>query len=144
MTVCLHCNRPCRLTTGKEVYPDHPKLSSKKIWKCDPCDAHVGCHGDSSDALGFAADYSTRRARSLLHERRLDPIWKAAPRKRRHSTRLAVYRFLSEAMCLPPEETHTTMFTIEQCREAWVALEGHDYRTIIFDPQADPGKATGT
>ena len=52
----------------------------------------------------------------------LDPLWKSKPKGKRKQARIQVYKFLSEKMGLPPNKTHTGMFTIEQCREAWKAL----------------------
>lgn len=131
MTVCLHCHKPCRLTDGREIYPHRPDLAKKPIWKCDPCKAHVGCHPGTQEPLGFAADAQTRKARMTLHSEMLDPIWKTAPKKRRSATRNAVYAFLSRAMGLDRDETHTGMWTIEQCRDAWRHLKGHTHETIM-------------
>ena len=131
MTVCLHCNGICRLTTGGEIYPHRPDLADRPIWKCDRCKAHVGCHPGTSEPLGFAADARTRKARSKLHEAMLDPIWRKAPRRERRKVRTAVYAFLSAKMDLPPDETHTGMWTVEQCHEAWLALEGQTARSVL-------------
>ena len=70
-------------------------------------------------ALGYPANQATRDARSKLHYMRLDPMW-----KERNSpfTRHQLYQLLAEEMGLTPAETHVGKFTIEQCREAWLAL----------------------
>ena len=137
MTTCIHCEQKCRLTTGKEVYPHRPDLHFKQIWVCDPCNARVGCHGETDKALGFAANAELRNARIKLHNDRLDKLWKHADqlncyapedkkslRKIRSRARRRVYHFLSVQMGLSPDQTHTGMFNLEQCREAWTALKG--------------------
>lgn len=137
MTTCLHCDSVCRLTSGAEVYPHRPDLAEKPIWKCTDCpDSIVGCHRGTTRPLGFAADKATRDARIKLHHRMLDPLWKglardkALPKKVRKGARGRVYRFLAASMGLEPEATHTGMFTIEQCREAWRALKGQSPESI--------------
>ena len=131
MTVCIECNGVCELVTGKEIYPHRQDLWEKPIWKCTRCpNSYCGCHPRTKEALGFAAGPDTRRARMLLHERMLDPIWKEASRKRRRHFRNLVYAFLSEKMDLPPDETHTAMWTVEQCRQAWCSLRGMSRHSI--------------
>ncbi|MGI9484760.1 MAG: zinc-finger-containing protein [Geminicoccaceae bacterium] len=78
---CLHCGGDCGLTEGVEIYPHRPDLADKQIWKCDPCQATVGCHPGTLNPLGHAADEPTRKARSNLHDLRLDLIWKSQPDK---------------------------------------------------------------
>ncbi len=129
MTTCIHCKQECRLTNGKEIYPHRPDLYNKRIWKCDPCNATVGCHPGGTNALGFAANKQTRDARMKLHNLRLDPIWKNAESGKKQ-VRSCVYRYLSHMMGLPPEDTHTGMFTIEQCREAWTILKDQNAWSI--------------
>lgn len=132
MTVCIHCNSPCRLIRSGEVYGrnhDHGWL-----WSCPRCsDSFVGCHPGTKDALGFAADSRTRKARNILHKDCIDPIWRNAPKKDRREARRAVYWFLSEAMSLDADECHVAMFDIEQCRQAWRLLSAEDvnYKTLI-------------
>ncbi len=133
MTTCIHCKGNCRKTTGAEIYPHRRDLRTKIIWKCDPCNATVGCHPGGDKPLGYAANKKTRQARMKLHNLMLDPIWKNAegPKGRNRSR---VYKYLSHKMGIPRTETHTGMFTIEQCRDAWRALQGvtmeyiHDWR----------------
>lgn len=124
MTVtCLHCSGEARLTDGREIYPHRLDLHHKPFWKCDPCDATCGCHPGTTEALGHPANKETRTARSRLHEELLDPLWKSAHRDDRRARRNRIYHYLSEKMSLPREKTHTGMFTIEQCREAWRVLK---------------------
>lgn len=127
---CLHCDSACRLTDGSEVYPHRPDLFAKNFYVCDHCDARVGCHGDTTRPFGHAADLETRNARSALHDKMLDPLWKKEPQADLKAARTGVYRFLARALGIEPCECHTGMFSIERCRDAWRALAGQTPATI--------------
>ena len=121
----LHCGGDCRLTDGVEIYPHRPDLADKQIWKCDSCNATVGCHPGGTKPLGHAADKATRNARMMLHERMLDPIWQNEPDKPfRKAARRRVYKFPAFVLDIDRDDCHTGMFTIERCRAAWKALNG--------------------
>ena len=128
VATCLHCGDECRLTDGAEIYPHRQDLASKPIWKCDPCGATVGCHPGGTRPLGKAADAPTRRARMMLHQHMLDPLWKHQPDRK--WARTAAYRFLARALGLTRDECHTGLFTVDQCREAWKALREQTPATI--------------
>lgn len=119
--LCLHCKTPARLTDGEEIYPHRRDLWQKPFWICT-CGAYCGCHPGTYRSLGMPANKETRNARSMLHDRALDPLWKPLPAGERNKRRKQIYAYLGQAMGLPPEQTHTGMWTIEQCREAWKAL----------------------
>ncbi|MEM6623881.1 MAG: zinc-finger-containing protein [Pseudomonadota bacterium] len=121
---CMHCDQVARKTTGQEVYPRRPDLWEKVIWKCDGCGAYCGCHPGSSTPLGYPANAETRRARMLLHNKMLDPLWKKQRKGRRRYARNMVYAFLSAELGMPGERTHTAMWDVETCRKAWRALQG--------------------
>ena len=134
---CMECGAAAVLTDGREVYPHRPDLYTKPLWACRPCKASCGCHPGGYEPLGFPAGKATRQARMRLHEDRLDPIWKG--RKGAKKKRGQVYRLLSARMGLPPERTHTGMFSIEQCREAWRVLEGvtpENVGTLVHEIEA--------
>lgn len=123
---CLHCGSDCRLTDGREIYPHRGDLYEKPVWKCDECNATVGCHPDTTIPLGYAANKETRRARSLLHEKMLDPLWKNAPGDDgdKRAARRKVYKYLTAQLGIEHSQCHTGMFDIHQCRAAWWALHG--------------------
>lgn len=119
---CIHCGQDAEFTTGAEVY-SHKRLADKAIWICRPCKAYCGCHKGTHVALGYPANKELRGARMILHQRRLDPLWKPAKGfDRTPYKREEVYRYLSQVMAIPRKQTHVAMFTLEQCREAWLAL----------------------
>lgn len=152
--VCPSCNAPARLTTGKEIYPRRTDLHLKPIWKCDGCGAYVGCHPGTTTALGVPADADTRKARMLLHNDMLDPIWKNADRlamyhpkndedrnKIRRVARGRVYAYLGAHMGIAQTEVHTGNFTVEQCRLAWRCLKGLSYLQIRDWAHRERGKS---
>ncbi|SFG65692.1 zinc-finger-containing protein [Methylobacterium gossipiicola] len=142
--ICPTCGTAARLTDDAEIYPRRPDLADKPIWTCTICeDTYVGCHPGTENPLGFPADAALREARMMLHHSRIDPLWKMADRcglyepederarkQIRRAARTRVYRFLANRMGLTEETCHTAMFTLEQCREAWVALKGVTYPEV--------------
>ncbi|POR42525.1 zinc-finger-containing protein [Methylobacterium sp. V23] len=157
--ICPACDTAARLTDGAEIYPHRPDLADKPIWACTICeDTYVGCHPGTETPLGFPADAGLREARMLLHRNRIDPLWKGAPdcgayrpesdaaRKQiQRAARARVYRFLANRMGLTEEACHTGMFTVEQCREAYAALNRVTYLDVrkwaqVGDRPAKPKK----
>jgi hypothetical protein len=131
-TTCLHCNSRCVLTKGSEIFKG-PEGSKKyghlNFYVCPICiDSRVGCHPNSDIPLGFAANGETRKARMTLHSKMLDPIWLTAPSVRHKEARGIVYKYL--AYMMERDEVHVGEFTLEECREAWLALTGVTFKSI--------------
>lgn len=130
--VCPACARTCELTNGFEVYPRRPDLIETPFWICRGCSARVGCHPGSTRPLGTPASSAVRRARQMLHNFMLDPLWRDAsrdfgpPGMRRSRT----YRYLGEMLGIPRERVHVGSFDLETCRRAWRALRGVTYEQI--------------
>lgn len=80
---------------------------------CRPCNAYVGVHSGTDRPKGSLANAELRDWRKATHAR-FDPLWRDGPFKKRN----AAYRWLSEQMKLPIEQTHIGMFTVEQCKAA--------------------------
>jgi hypothetical protein len=152
--ICPTCSRAARRTSGREVYPHRPDLADKPIWRCDRCGGYVGCHPGGTKPLGTPANAELRKARSLLHERLLDPLWKTADRcgeyapeserarqaiRRRARTR--VYAFLADRLRLSAADCHTGMFDLETCRRAWRVLQGVTYSEIRAWARAEEREA---
>ena len=119
-----------RLTDGREICPHRPDLADKRFWVCSACNGRVGCHPPgTTDPLGWPAGPELRNARNHVH-RVLDPIWRSAPKGQRKPARNLVYAYLAARLGLSRDETHTAMFDIEQCRQAWKALNQQTLETI--------------
>jgi hypothetical protein len=125
---CCGCGSEvqARLTDGKEIYPRHPDLAWKPLWKCDACGNYVGCH-DKTDTptnpLGNIPTEELRNARSHIHKI-LDPIWKNGHRKRSE-----VYREIAEELGLDAYHT-AEIRTIEEAREVWTTVKKIHNREI--------------
>ena len=80
-----------------------------------------------------------RRARRMVHDSLLDPLWRLAPRTfgKPGRRRGLAYKFLAHKMGLPRDETHTGMFSLEQCRSAWRALRGVTFADVEAFHQAE-------
>lgn len=112
---CIHCGTIAEPVPAFEVYGGVRWARGKWLWVCGNCNARVGCHGKGLRPLGRPANAELRRARMLLHGRRLDPLWKSGK-----MTRNEVYGRLRKAMGLTTDECHVGEFDLDQTREAWV------------------------
>jgi hypothetical protein len=111
---CPYCGKEAELVGGDVVYPHRPDLAHKKIWRCVPCDARVGCHDKSGEPLGRLANGPLRRAKMDAHAA-FDPLWKremGGTMKRGDA-----YEWLAKQMGLTEDECHMGMFDLEQCNQ---------------------------
>ena len=106
---CDYCGSPAVLTTGQEVYPHLPHLWPNPIYRCRPCDAHVGCHPGTTKALGRLANKDLRGAKMAAHAA-FDPHWKG-----KRMSRSDAYGRLAVAMGIPARDCHIGMFDVNQC-----------------------------
>ena len=127
------------------IYPHRPDLAHKYFWQCAPCDAYVGTHDGTQHSLGTPANKELRRARNILHNQIVDPLWQTAPyagvyddaqgdkraiKKIQRAAMGHVYRFLAHKLGLPVPVTHIGMFNLDQCRATWTALRRVPYSEI--------------
>lgn len=75
------------------------------MWICKPCDAYVGCHKGTPDALGRLANKELRVLKMEAHKY-FDLIW-----KNKNLTRSDAYKWLSEKLNIEPKYTHIGMFS---------------------------------
>lgn len=109
---CPYCVKPAELVTGMEVYG---KWQEKFFWRCQGCDAYVGCHPGTKTPLGSLANANLRDARSHAHAM-FDPLWQSGK-----MTRSEAYAKLAEFLNIPVEACHIGYFDEYLC-----------YRTIDF------------
>lgn len=126
---CPTCAKTSRLTGGKEIYPHRKDLFSKNFYKCDSCGGYVGCHPDTTKALGTPANAQLRKARGQIHAI-MDPIWRNAwehygdgfssRQKSRigRRARTRVYAYLADQLGIDTDDCHVGMFDLERCRAA--------------------------
>lgn len=139
---CAHCGAEAFITDGRTIYGYN--YHDSYFWKCPTCpNAYVGCHGKTKKPLGRPANAALRRARSILHEERIDPLWKTAIETGDYqpednvarsiitkTARSRVYWFIADKLGIERWQSHVGEFDLEQCRAAWVALKGVDFPMI--------------
>ena len=141
--LCPVCGLAAQLVTGADIYRGRDDLAKKPFWRCEPCQTWCGCHLGTNKPLGIPADKKTREARLVLHQNVLDPLWQGAvnalgyePEDEkaraiiRNVARKRVYEYLAFRMGLTRAETHSGLFDIEQCRQAYRILRDVDYPEI--------------
>lgn len=115
--VCIECGALAELTTGQAVYPDHPHLWERPIWRC-ACGAYVGCHPGTDIPLGYPAGRETRLARSRAHDA-FDPLWMRKHNRDKISkgkARGLGYAWLARELGIAPQDCHISHFDAETCR----------------------------
>lgn len=141
--ICPPCGLVARLTDGVEIYPHRRDLHAKPMWKCEGCGGYVGCHDGTTKPLGTPAGPELRKARRILHEQMIDPLWMEADRSGlyrpedakaraiiRGAARNRVYAYLAFHLGRAKADTHTGVFDLETCRQAWRVLNGVSYSQI--------------
>lgn len=122
--ICDYCNRPAKLVTGKEIYPNRTDLKKIKIWSCEPCDAYVGTHKNTKDhkPLGRLANATLRSAKQKAHKE-FDPLWKYGYMERKEA-----YRLLAEHLKIDGKDCHIGMFDVLTCQVVanWAQWKVHE------------------
>ena len=124
---CPYCHRPANLVGGAVIYPHRPDLFGKRFYRCDPCDAHVGCHppankrgkggiGDGTVPLGRLANGELRKAKNAAHAA-FDPLWKSG-----EMTRAYAYEWLSQTIGISRANCHIGMMDVDACRAVVAAI----------------------
>ncbi len=112
--ICRYCGGVIRQIPAEEVYREAAgrlKLNGEWLYQCQNCNARVGCHRGTMRPLGNVANEVLRLKRVETHQV-FDAFW-----KRRHMTRTAAYKWLSEQMALPENQTHIGGFEMDQCQQ---------------------------
>lgn len=117
---CDYCGEPAKQVTGAAVYPRRPDLASKVMYRCQPCDAWVGCHPGTSNPLGRLADKALRVAKMEAHAA-FDPLWRGQPR----GARSDAYSWLASALGIKAEDCHIGMFDVEACKRVVALCSDH-------------------
>lgn len=128
---CPYCGNYAKITDGKEIYPKIPTLAKKLFYKCDPCNAYVGCHGSSDKPLGTLANTQLRGLRSSAHSA-FDSLWRGGGRA---MTRSDAYRWLQSEMNLSSDDCHIGQFDDTQCRRV-VSIILQDRFNSVADSKA--------
>lgn len=108
---CDYCGKPAQLVTGETVYPHRRDLWKKRFWMCKPCEAYVGCHGNSGKPLGRLANVELRKAKIDAHAA-FDSLWKSE-----RMTRKQAYARLANILGIKVKKCHIGMFDVDLCRK---------------------------
>lgn len=111
------CGRLTHLVKGSDIGAPHLDME-KPFWKCDPCNAWVGCHPDSNfKPTGIVANKDLRFARGEAHKalglmtdyiaQKHGLAWRDA--------RASAYSFLSKKMMMPRADCHISWFDVALC-----------------------------
>ena len=118
--ICDYCGDNAKLVTGKEVYQVcSRRLKALYFWKCQPCDAWVGCHPvgykeTGRRLLGRLANKELREMRKMAHVA-FDKLW--IGKQCASTQRQASYAWLSLKMGLKREQAHIGMFNVDECKK---------------------------
>lgn len=107
---CDYCGKIVNLVTGREIYPHRPDLYAKRFYRCEPCDAYVGCHPGTQTPLGRLANAELREAKKAAHAA-FDPFWKSGELKRGKA-----YGWLAKQLRIEQSACHIGMFDVPMCR----------------------------
>jgi hypothetical protein len=104
--------------TGADIYPYRSDLDDKQFWRCRPCKAWVGCHGNSSNPMGRLANSELRGWKVRAHAA-FDPLW-MRKRKReqisKKAARNAGYAWLAKELGIPRDQCHIGLFDVDACK----------------------------
>lgn len=112
--ICRYCGGVIRLVPAQEIYGESTKrlgMTGQYLYQCQNCNARVGCHRDSTRALGNVANEVLRLKRMETH-RVFDACW-----KRRRMSRTEAYRWLAGELRLPEGRAHIGGFEMDQCQK---------------------------
>ena len=107
---CPYCKKSSTRITGLTLYPHRPDLFDKVFYRCDNCEAHVGCHPGTDTPLGRLADKALRRLKSRAHAA-FDPIWRSGQMSRKEA-----YKWLAAQLGIKIDRCHIGFFNEAQCR----------------------------
>ncbi len=106
--VCPYCKKKTKFVDSKVIYKTK---SFGMIYLCEACDAYVGTHKDTQNALGRLANVKLRQLKKETHKH-FDLLWDIGI-----FTRKGAYKALSEHLNLPTKYTHIGMFSERTCEK---------------------------
>ena len=108
---CQYCNKEADWVENKAYYGRNYGKSFMAYW-CKDCDARVGCHNNTKEALGTLANKELRdlrmKAKKLFIEKKMGGDWK---NKRLKSK---AYQFLTDIF---GKHFHFGESTVEECKD---------------------------
>ena len=105
--ICPYCKKEAPWVENSAIY-GRRYGNSYMCYYCKDCDAYVGCHNNTRNALGTMANKELREARMRVHAV-IDPLWKSKKYQRK-----TVYIRLKEAF---GEEIHVGESDLKRCED---------------------------
>jgi hypothetical protein len=109
--ICEYCNKKAKMVTGEKIHPHRPDLYTLNFWRCDPCDASVGCAPGTITPLGRMANAELKKEKQLAHQA-FDTIWKSGKIRRTQA-----YNLLSKKLGISVHDCHIGMFDKTMCQK---------------------------
>jgi len=113
------CGQTTEQIFGKDLYPHLEALADRLFYICHECEAWVGTHEGTDQALGTPATAAHRRLRTEAHAR-LDLMWKRKMVRDGVSKKVArgaAYEWLGKQLGVKPWDCHIGMFNETLCRK---------------------------
>lgn len=116
--ICAYCGNRTEYVDSSTIYGK----SYGMIYLCRPCDAYVGVHKGTDNALGRVANAELRHWKKEAHAY-FDPIAKTTKINEiwpmeipNEGLRSKAYLWLSEQIGIERDLCHIGMFDVEQCK----------------------------
>lgn len=113
--ICPYCHKPTVFADSREIYGENTSYGMMYI--CRDCQAYVGVHKGTANALGRLANKTLRVYKQIAHQWfdsiRTDPSILQGYSKKRSSA----YKWLAIQMDLPTKYCHIGMFDEDQCKK---------------------------
>ena len=132
--VCNYCGKPAELVPGRTAYPHRSDLHELWFWRCNPCDAQVGCHrggarvnvgggvqveSDGTLPLGRLANAPLRSARLRAHDL-FEQLWRNGG-----MTRAEAYGWMAAVLGVHPDSARFALLEADQC---WALVDAIEAR----------------
>ncbi len=132
--ICPYCDKNTELVDGSEVYGK--KYRGIWLYLCRPCDAYVGTHQGTTNALGRLANAELRKWKKLAH-RHFDALWRQKVRNgfSKGKARGLAYRWLAEKLGIEQNMTHVGMFDVDLCKKTVEACKPYSDKILRAEEQ---------
>lgn len=120
VTVCPYCDVQAALVPGSTIYLERGDLAGKMFYRCEPCQAWVGCHPGTTTPLGRLANAELRAAKMRAHFA-FDRLWKARRALGVLDARSKAYKWLTAMLGIERKDCHIGLFDVQTC-ERVIAL----------------------
>lgn len=113
--ICPYCGEAPKLVDSSVIYYGR---SYGMIYLCEPCNAYVGCHKNSTNSLGRLANKDLREWKKLAHKY-FDNLWARSAIHHniaRNQARKNGYAWLSKQLDIEVKLCHIGMFDVNTCK----------------------------